>query len=125
MGWKDSMRNTLRITSLALVVASGAFPACAPGADPGARLWRRKCGACHGADGAGRTRFAQGRPYADLTDGRWRHGPDRESVRRLVSDGDPASSMPPFAGRLTPAEIDAVVDHALQLANAPAAGVRP
>ncbi len=119
------MRNTLRIASLALVVTAGGLVACSPGADPGARLWRKKCSACHGADGEGRTRFAQGRPFADLTDGRWRHGPDRESVRRLVADGDPASTMPPFAGRLTPAEIDAVVDHALKLSSARAEGGKP
>jgi mono/diheme cytochrome c family protein len=119
------MRNTLRITPLALVLTVGGLVACAPASDPGARLWRKKCSACHGADGAGRTRFAEGRPYADLTDGRWRHGPDRESVRRLVADGDPASTMPPFAGRLTPAEIDSVVDHALKLSRTRAAGGRP
>lgn len=119
------MRNTLRITSLSLVLASVALPSCAPESDPGARLWRKKCAVCHGADGAGRTRFAEGRPFADLTDGRFRHGSDRASVRRLVADGDPASTMPPFAGRLTPAEIDAVVDYAMKLATPVPAGPRP
>jgi len=111
------MRSKLLITSLSIVLAAAAA-GCAVEPDPGARVWRKKCRACHGADGAGRTRFAEGRPYADLTDGRWRHGPDRESVRRLVADGDPKSTMPPFAGRLSPEEIDAVVDFALKLAAA-------
>jgi mono/diheme cytochrome c family protein len=119
------MRNTLRITSLSIVLASVALPSCAPESDPGARLWRKKCAACHGADGAGRTRFAEGRPFANLTDGRWKHGPDRVSLRRLVADGDPASTMPPFAGRLAPEEIDAVVDHALKLAAPGSAGAKP
>jgi mono/diheme cytochrome c family protein len=119
------MRNTLRITSLSIVLATGAFPGCAPESDPGANLWRKKCAACHGADGAGRTRFAEGRPFADLTDGRWKHGSDRASLRRLVADGDPSSTMPPFAGRLTPEEIDAVVDHARKLGAPGAAGARP
>ena len=118
------MRNRLRITSLSIVLAAGAV-GCAVEPDPGARVWRKKCRACHGPDGAGRTRFAEGRPFADLTDGRWRHGPDRESVRRLVADGDPKSTMPPFAGRLSPGEIDAVVDFALKLAAAGPAEVRP
>jgi len=119
------MRNTLRITSLSILLAVGVLPSCAPESDPGARIWRKKCAACHGSDGAGRTRFAEGRPFANLTDGRWKHGPDRDSLRRLVADGDPASTMPPFAGRLTPAEIDAVVDHALKLAKAGSAGAKP
>jgi mono/diheme cytochrome c family protein len=119
------MSSTLRITSLSIALAAGALCACAPDSDPGARLWRRNCSACHGADGAGRTRFARGRPFADLTDGRWKHGSDRASIRRLVADGDPASTMPPFEGRLTPAEIDAVVDHALKLAAPSTAGPKP
>lgn len=119
------MRNTLRITSLALALAAVGLSGCAGDTDPGARVWRKKCSACHGADGRGRTRFAEGRPYADLTDGRWRHGPDREAVRRLVADGDPRSTMPPFAERLTPAEIEAVVDHALRLAAAGPREARP
>jgi mono/diheme cytochrome c family protein len=119
------MRNTLRITSLWIVLAAGAFPSCAPESDPGTRIWRKRCEACHGADGAGRTRFAEGRPFANLTDGRWKYGPDRASLRRVVANGSPGSTMPPFAGRLTPAEIDAVVDHALKLASAGSTGARP
>lgn len=125
MAAKDSMRNTLPITSLVLFLAVGGSFACTSDPDPGARVWRKKCGACHGPDGAGRTRFAEGRPFADLTDGRWKHGPGREAVRRLVADGDPASTMPPFTGRLTPEEIDAVVDFALGLAAAGREGTRP
>lgn len=109
------MTSRPRIASFALVLALGAQAGCAGDTDPGARVWRKKCAACHGADGAGRTRFAEGRPFADLTDGRWRHGPGRDAVRRLVADGDPKSPMPPFAGRLTPEEIDAVVDYTLRL----------
>ena len=119
------MRNTFPITLLALALGSGALPGCAGDPDPGARAWRRRCQACHGPDGAGRTRFAEGRPFANLTDGRWRHGPAREEIRRLVAEGDPASTMPPFSGTLTPEEIDAVVDHVLRLAAAGPAGARP
>ena len=119
------MRNTLLIRSIALFLAAGGAFGCSGDADPGARVWRKKCSACHGSDGAGRTRFAEGRPFADLTDGRWRHGPDREAVRRLVADGDPASPMPPFAGRLSPEEIDAVVDFSLGRAAAGRPGARP
>ena len=114
------MTYTQRITPVALaLLLAGGLSGCARDADPGARVFRKRCSACHGTDGRGRTRFAEGRPYADLTDGRWRHGPDRATIRSLVADGDPRSTMPPFADRLTPAEIDAVVDHVLKLAAAP------
>jgi mono/diheme cytochrome c family protein len=111
------MRRSRRITVLTLLLAAGSFAGCAGDPDPGTRVWRKKCAACHGRDGAGKTRFAEGRPFADLTDGRFRHAADRASMRRLVADGDPTSTMPPFAGTLTPEEIDAVVGHVLRLAS--------
>lgn len=75
----------------------------------------RKCSACHGREGRGDTRFAAGRPFAVLTDDLWKHGGDLASIRRLVASGDPASPMPPFEGRLSPEEIDAVSRHVLKL----------
>jgi mono/diheme cytochrome c family protein len=117
------MRLIRQITSLAL--AAGLSAGCGGPKDPGERVWKRKCAACHGTDGAGRTRFAETRPFADLTDGKWRHVPDRATLRKLVAEGDPRSTMPPFEGTLTPAEIDAVVDHALKLAAGRPGGTRP
>ncbi len=76
----------------------------------------RKCAGCHGKDGRGRTTFAATRPWADLTDGRWKHGGDRASIRRLIAEGDPASPMPAYRGRLSDAEIDAVTGYVLGLA---------
>src|SRR5512138_2861628 len=118
MAAEDSMPRRSRVAALGLVLVLGALAGCVAERDPGARVWRKKCAACHGADGSGRTRFAEGRPFADLTDGRWRHGPGRGEIRRLVAVGDPKSPMPPFEGRLTPEEIDAVVDYTLRLAAA-------
>ena len=107
----------------ATAVAAGlvlAAAGCGP-SDPAERVYVRKCSACHGTDGRGRTRFAQGRPYADLTDGKWKHGGDRASIRKLIAEGDPASPMPPYDGRLSPQEIDAAADYVLRLAAAAAA----
>lgn len=81
--------------------------ACGP-SDPGTRVFRRKCAGCHGPDGRGRTKYAEGHPYIDLTDEKWKHGGDLESLRRLIAKGDPKSPMPPYEGRLTAEEIDAV-----------------
>ena len=98
----------------AAVAALIATVGCGP-KDPGERVWVRKCAACHGREGRADTRFARGRPYAVLTDDRWRHGADLESIRRLITDGDPASPMPPYRDRLTPEEIDAASRHVLTL----------
>jgi len=106
-----------RRSSLLSAAVAGAVLAtagCGP-KDPGERVWVRKCAACHGREGRGDTRFARGRPYAVLTDERWKHGGDLESIRRLITDGDPGSPMPPYRGRLTPEEIDAVSHHVLAL----------
>ena len=98
--------------------------ACGP-SDPAERVYVRKCAACHGVDGRGKTRFAEGRPYADLTDGKWKHGGDRASIRRLIAEGDPASPMPPYEGRLSPGEIDEAADYVLKLATASSAPSPP
>ena len=44
------------------------------------------------------------------------------ALRRLVAEGDPTSTMPPFAGTLSPEEIDAVVGWALALSARPEGG---
>ena len=103
-------------TALAFVTA---LFSCAGPKDPGERVWARRCSACHGRDGRGRTRFSRNRPYADLTDGRWKQGGDRASIRRSISGGVPKSPMEGFGGRLSPAEIDAVTGYVLRLAAAP------
>lgn len=107
-------KHLLIIRALLSGAALLAAEACGP-SDPGERVWERKCSACHGRAGRGDTRFAKGRPFADLTDDRWRHGGDIASIRRLIADGDPASPMPAYQGRLSPEEIEAVSRHVLTL----------
>jgi len=109
-------RRARSIASLCLLLSAAASLAgCGP-KDPGTRVWRRRCASCHGDDGRGRTRFAKGRPFADLTDDNWRHGSDLESMKRLISSGDPKSPMPPFQSRLSPEAIDAVARYVQRLA---------
>lgn len=89
-------------------VLIGSFLAsCAP-SDPGLRVWKRKCAGCHGADGRASAAYRALHPFADLRDGRWRHGADLASISRVVATGDPRSPMPAFEGRLSPEEIAAV-----------------
>ncbi|HQR46846.1 MAG TPA: c-type cytochrome [Thermoanaerobaculia bacterium] len=108
------MRRRAPSLPAALAAAALAAGGCGP-TDPGERIWARKCAACHGREGRGDTRFARGRPYAVLTDDTWKHGGDLDSIRRLVAEGDPASPMPAYRGRLGPDEIEAVSRHVLVL----------
>jgi mono/diheme cytochrome c family protein len=114
---------------IALAFLLALLASCGP-SEPAARVFYRRCAACHGMDGKGRTKIAQGRPFADLTDGKWKHGGDRASIRRLVAEGEPGSVMPPFRDKLTPEEIDLSVDYVLRVAggaggNAPAPAAAP
>ena len=109
-----AMERRLASLPAALAAAVLAATGCGP-TDPGERVWARKCSACHGRDGRGDTRFARGRPFAVLTDDRWKHGGDLESIRRLITEGDPASPMPAYRDRLSPEEIDAAAHHVLEL----------
>jgi len=110
-----SRRRPPRPAALAAGILLGvSVSACGP-RDPGLRVWVRKCAACHGREGRGDTRFARGRPYCNLTDDVWKHGGDLGSIRRLIADGDPASPMPAYRGRLAPEEIDAVSEQVLKL----------
>jgi len=106
-------RLTARLFAL---TACAAFLGCGGPSDPGTRVWMRRCASCHGDDGRGKTRFAEGRPFADLTDDNWKHGSDLESMKRLIAEGDTKSPMPAFRDRISPEEIDAVARYVQSLA---------
>ncbi len=115
MRFPTGSRPAARAWSLALYLLAAAAAACAGPKDPGERVWVRRCAACHGRDGRGRTKFARNRPFADLTDGRWKQGGDRASIRRTIEDGVPGTQMEGFRRKLSPQEIDAVTDEVLRL----------
>jgi mono/diheme cytochrome c family protein len=90
---------------------------CGGPTDPGERVWVKKCAACHGKDGRGKTRFSRNRPFADLTDGKWKQGGDRASIRRSIEEGVPKTQMEGFRAKLTPEQIDAATGYVLRLAS--------
>lgn len=78
-------------------------------ADPGARLYVRSCGGCHGPNGRGLTRPGLRVKPPDLT---------REELQSTHTDADLASiikhgrgQMPPFAKLLDDAELALIVQH--------------
>ncbi len=109
----------LTLGAICALAAGLGILSCSTPKDPGERVWVRKCAACHGRDGRGRTRYARNRPFADLTDGRWKQGGDPASIRRSIAEGVPKSPMEGFSGKLSPAEIDAVTQWVVRLAASP------
>lgn len=93
------------------------YAAAQPAANPhnGGRLYQDHCASCHGDGGEGR-----GRDYPPLRGAVSVTAPDPVNAVRLVlyggvpptTAGNPRPhSMPPFAGRLSNAEIAAIVSH--------------
>ena len=109
-------RNGRRGVALALVLgATTALAACdlLPAKSPGERLWRQRCGECHGRDGAGNTPRFMGNYRADLLDETWEHGSDPGSWAVVIREG--VFGQMPANEELTQAEVDALVEHLREL----------
>lgn len=94
----------------ALGLALGAAAAAAE-PDAGPRLFAERCSGCHGDDGRGDGPMAPAlvpKPRDLRTAAFWRDRTDAD-LRTAVVKGKPGTMMPPFAGVLTDAEIDALV----------------
>jgi len=86
-------------------------------ADPlqrsGAAVFSQTCTRCHGADGRAQTAKGKAVGATDLTSNKWT--PNTERDTRIVTRGK--EDMPAFKGKLTPAEIDAVVGYIRRFKN--------
>lgn len=112
MRWR--MSRLLAAFSVALFAAACEMaespsrrPAAAPGAAPAARtgrdLWLGYCASCHGVDGAGS-------PVATVRfDAAWRAQRRDSTVRAVIMQGVPGTTMAPWGRQLPPAEVDALV----------------
>jgi len=81
----------------------GGDAASAGGGGPGAELYSANCARCHGSDGGGGV-------GPQLSDGQVVDAfPDAEDEIEVVTDGQ--GSMPSFGDRLSPTEIDQVVEY--------------
>jgi cytochrome c oxidase cbb3-type subunit 3 len=75
------------------------------GAD-GQTLFARHCAGCHGAEGKG--------AFGPDLSGDYAYGKTNMAVQESIASGRP-NNMPAFEGKLTPEEIEAVVDYILSL----------
>lgn len=92
--------------------------------DLGARLYVERCSACHGEHGRGDgpTAPALQPPPRDFGAAAFWQGRTTAELRAVVTGGKPGTMMPPFAGVLSDAEIDAVVEHLRRFDPAAATG---
>lgn len=105
--------RTLRITRLAPILVLCALPFAAPLAADAQRLYGEFCSVCHGEHGDGNTHARQGLvpPPRDFTSAGLASRLTRERMLQVVADGKPGTAMAGWHGRLSDAEIAAIVDY--------------
>jgi mono/diheme cytochrome c family protein len=86
---------------------------CGPKDRSAPALYKKYCARCHGAEGQGPRRPNKLYPYLDLLASPMVREGDRAAVRQQVAEGD--GPMPSFRRRLTPEEVEQVVEFTLGL----------
>jgi cytochrome c6 len=91
------------LTAAILLIVPAAFAAA-----DGAALYKAKCAMCHGADGSGATPMGKSMKLRDLRSPEVQKQTDAE-LTKWTADGK--GKMPAYKGKLTDAEISALVAH--------------
>ena len=101
----------------AAAVLAGLALACRPDESDRstAGLVRRHCARCHGLDGRGNRRAVARQPGLDLTGSELAARGDRAEIRRWIAEGE--GTMPGFREKLTPEELERLVDWSIGLAG--------
>lgn len=99
------MTKALTVLTLCILIAAPSAFAGGGGSD-GAAIYKAKCAMCHGADGAGQTAMGKNMKLRDLRSAEVQKQTDAALVK-WIADGK--GKMPAYKGKLTPADIDALV----------------
>jgi mono/diheme cytochrome c family protein len=97
----DDMRTTIIIAILALL----AMPLLA---EDGAALFKAKCAMCHGPDGSGQTPVGKSLKVRNLGSADVQKQSDEELMKTIL---DGKNKMPANKGKLSEAELKALVAH--------------
>ena len=119
---QNAAQALLGSVSLTAVVVAAALAGCGPEDDSPRGIYRDQCARCHGLDGAGNPRAVDTKPGLNLKESELVASLDREAIRRHIVEGK--GTMPAYGEKLTPEEIDAMVELSIQLglgSSAPAA----
>jgi len=112
----------MRREPVALILAM-VLVASAVGADDTAataELFAAQCALCHGAKGAGDGMAAgmlQPHPTNFTAPGYWAKA-DRAALHKVIHDGKPGTAMTAFGGKLSDAQIDALLTYLESLGTA-------
>ena len=84
-------------------------------ADPATeRLWKAKCGSCHGADGKAQTEQGKKMSIADMSTAAWQSEFTDDKIKAAIADGvkrdknGVKQEMDSYKSKLRPDQIDAV-----------------
>lgn len=99
------MKKALTVLTLCILIAAPSAFAGGGGSD-GAAIYKAKCAMCHGPDGAGQTTMGKNMKLRALGSAEVQKQTDAELVK-WIADGK--GKMPAYKGKLTPADIDALV----------------
>ena len=99
------MTKALTVLTLCILIAAPSAFAGGGGSD-GAAIYKAKCAMCHGPDGAGQTTMGKNMKLRALGSAEVQKQTDAELVK-WIADGK--GKMPAYKGKLTTADIDALV----------------
>jgi len=86
---------------------------CGPEDRSAPAIYKKYCARCHGAEGQGPRRPNKLYPYLSLLASPMVRKGDRSAVRQQVVEGE--GPMPSFRRRLTPEEVEQLVEFTLKL----------
>lgn len=98
---------------LPLLLMAPLFAGCGTGDRSAPALYKKYCARCHGAEGQGPRRPNKLYPYLSLLASPMVRKGDRAAVRQQIVEGE--GPMPSFRRRLTPKEVERLVEFTLEL----------
>jgi mono/diheme cytochrome c family protein len=99
------MKKLITIIAACILIAAPSAFAGGGGSD-GAAIYKAKCAMCHGPDGAGQTTMGKNLKVRSLGSADVQAQTDAQ-LNKWIADGK--GKMPAYKGKLTPADIDALV----------------
>lgn len=99
------MKKLITIIAACILIAAPSAFAGGGGSD-GAAIYKAKCAMCHGPDGAGQTTMGKNMKLRNLGSADVQAQTDAQ-LNKWIADGK--GKMPAYKGKLTPADIDALV----------------
>lgn len=101
----SSIYRVLGVGTFVFIFSSALLAGPAP--DEGGDLYKQKCSMCHGADGKGYPALKT----PDFTDHKVQAALTDKEILDTIKNGKKDTAMPPFAGKLSDAQINALLNY--------------